>query len=250
MPRTDSSCPTTITRRRQSPRARAECSRLRSANRSTTAVQIAVGSAARTYERARSRPSAYETRAAPAIIPTPPRSTRWYSSVPTNRYRRSYARLTASTSNNASGSSADSPRYDRLYAVTWLPNRSPKVAAPAATPAARSQATSVRTYRRSHRCRRDIAACLPRTRTNGRVAARAAADRLRWGRQCRSTARLRDRPAGTRPPPPASGGALSIFWSPAPTGAGLAGADGAGILPLRLGYGRGPELAGGWFAGP
>src|SRR5437763_2361456 len=149
MPTTASSCPTTMTRRRQYPRSRARCSRRRTRNRATTPASVASGSATTTYPRASGSSKPYAMTASVAVSVTPDRMTRWYSSVPTNRYRFSYARLAASAAMYASGSSADRIRYGRLYAVTSSPNRAPNAAAPAVSPTARSQPTRIRRYRRS-----------------------------------------------------------------------------------------------------
>src|SRR3954471_16419903 len=84
-----------------------------------------------------------------------------------------------------------------------------------------------------------MAACLPRTRTNGRLARRTTADRLRRSDQCRSTASLRARSGFPRT---ATGGALSglvpadpVAGPPARLAGGPASITGDGLSALLAG---------------
>ena len=72
------------------------------------------GRAIDTYPRASRTSNAYDTIASVAVNASPARSTRWYSSVPTYRYRRSYARLAAERGDEGDRQYADSTAYPLL----------------------------------------------------------------------------------------------------------------------------------------
>jgi hypothetical protein len=93
----------------------------------------------------------------PAVSAMPEFRTRRYSSLPTNRKRRSYAPLVSNTIIHATGSMRLATRYGQVIGSSRSPNRAPNAANPATRPITTSTARTWLTYRDSHRCAADCA---------------------------------------------------------------------------------------------